>query len=421
MSSIAIITARGGSKRIPNKNIKPFCGKPIIAYSIEAAINSAIFDEVMVSTDSEEIADIARKFGAAVPFMRSKENSNDHATTADVLNEVLLWYELHGIKYDTFTCIYPTAPFITAAKLIDAMRMFEENGADSLIAVERYAFPPQRGFLINDNKIRFLYPEHERTRSQDLDPIYHDCGQFYFCRSEAFLKSNTLILTNTVPFIIPEEETQDIDTISDWRIAEMKYKAMNTRRNTGYSSFYNEDELSGIGLKSYGKDVKISRNAILYNPEQLIVGDHVRIDDFATISGRVEIGDYIHIAQFCGLYGGTEGIFMADFCGISSRSVVYATSNDYSGESLTNPTVPGKYKKTDKNMPVYFEKHVVVGTTSVILPGVTIGEGSSVGALSLVTRSLDSWGVYAGSPVKRIRDRKKNLLDLEKQLRNDEK
>lgn len=185
-------------------------------------------------------------------------------------------------------------------------------------------------------------------------------------------------------------------------------------------SFYSEEELKGLGLKRYGDDVRISRNAVLYHPELLEVGSHVRIDDFTIVSGRVVLGDYIHIAQFCGLYGGGEGIYMDDFSGLSSRVVIYAVSNDYSGESLTNPTVPAKYKKTDKEMAVHLCKHVIVGTTSVILPGVTIGEGSSVGALSMCSKDLEPWGVYAGSPARRVKERSKKLLELEKELRAEE-
>ena len=185
-------------------------------------------------------------------------------------------------------------------------------------------------------------------------------------------------------------------------------------------SFYSEEELQGLGLKSYGKDVLISRNAVLYHPQLLEVGDHVRIDDFCTISGKVVLGDYIHIAQFCGLYGGDEGIYMADFSGLSSKVTIYATSNDYSGESLTNPMVPAKYKKTDKNVAVKLGKHVIVGCASVILPGVEIGDGCSVGAMTLCNKSMEEFGVYAGVPAKRLKERKRTLLELEKQLREEE-
>lgn len=188
----------------------------------------------------------------------------------------------------------------------------------------------------------------------------------------------------------------------------------------GHDTFYSGDELQRIGLKRYGMNVRISRNAVLYNPEQLEVGNNVRIDDFTTISGKAVLGDYIHIAQFCGLYGGTEGIYMDDFSGLSSRVVIYAVSNDYSGESLTNPTVPQKYKETDKSMKVHLCKHVIVGTTSVILPGVTVGTGSSVGAMSMCPKDLGEWGIYAGSPAKKIKERSRRLLELEKRLREEE-
>lgn len=185
-------------------------------------------------------------------------------------------------------------------------------------------------------------------------------------------------------------------------------------------SFFSEEELANIGLKRYGKNVLISRNAMLYHPHLLEIGNNVRIDDFCTISGKVVLGDYIHIAQFCGLYGGDAGIYMDDFSGVSSKVTVYATSNDYSGESMTNPMVPAKYKKTDKNEAVRLGKHVVVGCSSVVLPGVIIKDGCSVGAMSLCNKSMQEFGIYAGVPARRIKERKRTLLELEKQLREEE-
>ena len=232
MSIIAIITARGGSKRIPKKNIRPFCGKPIIAYSIEAALESDIFDEAMVSTDSEEIKAVAEEYGASVPFMRSKETSNDYATTADVLLEVVSDYKQKlGKQFDYICCIYPTAPFVTTNKLRSAWAKLNTSGADSIAAVVKYSFPPQRGFFIRDGKVRFMYPEFERTRSQDIEPLYHDAGQFYIIRSTALQKYHSLIVPNTVPFTVSEEEVQDIDTESDWNIAEIKYKNTKNTEN----------------------------------------------------------------------------------------------------------------------------------------------------------------------------------------------
>lgn len=224
MKSIAIITARGGSKRIPRKNIKDFCGKPIIAYSIEAALASGLFDEVMVSTDDKEIAEIGKQYGAKVPFFRSEATSNDFANTPDVLAEVLAEYEKRNQHFDFMACIYPTAPFVTADKLTQAMKTIEETGADSLIPVIKFDYPPQRGYLIKDGKLEFQFPEYKLSRSQDLEPVYHDVGQFYFCKVEAFKKHNSLIMPNLVPLILPEEEAQDIDNESDWKLAELKYK-----------------------------------------------------------------------------------------------------------------------------------------------------------------------------------------------------
>lgn len=223
MSSIAIITARGGSKRIPKKNIKEFCGKPIIAYSIEAALKSGLFDEVMVSTDSEEIAEVAIKYGAVVPFMRSEDTSDDYATTADVLNEVLEEYRKLGKSFDWMSCIYPTAPFVTAEKLQKAWAFLQEKHGDALMPVVAFSFPPQRCVVIRDGRLEYKWPKNIRKRSQDLEPYYHDAGQFYFWKVDKFVEGTG---TNTIPFILPEQEVQDIDNISDWEIAEMKYRLM---------------------------------------------------------------------------------------------------------------------------------------------------------------------------------------------------
>lgn len=226
MSRLAIITARGGSKRIPRKNIKEFLGKPILAYSIEAAIASGAFDEVMVSTDDEEIAAIARSYGAKVPFLRSEATANDFATTADVLNEVLSKYEEMGMVFDMFACIYPTAPFVTAEKLKKAVELLTDSDADSLQPVVRFGFPPQRALAVRDGYVAFNQPEYALARSQDLEPLYHDCGQFYLLRTEAFKQQGKLVMSKTIPLEMPEEEVQDIDNLSDWVLAELKYKLM---------------------------------------------------------------------------------------------------------------------------------------------------------------------------------------------------
>ena len=220
---IAVITARGGSRRIPKKNIKEFCGKPIIAYSIEAALASGVFDEVMVSTDSEEISAVAREYGADVPFMRSRETSDDYATTNDVLVEVFNEYSKRGEHYDIAVCIYPTAPFVTADKLKNAVVLMERDGVEAVTPVVKFSFPPQRAFIIRDSLLEYRYPEYAKMRSQDLEPVYHDCGQFYAMKVKNVLQG---IAVKAVPVIVPETEVQDIDCEEDWVIAEMKYRAM---------------------------------------------------------------------------------------------------------------------------------------------------------------------------------------------------
>lgn len=226
MKKVAIITARGGSKRIPRKNIKEFCGKPILAYSIQAALEAGVFDTVMVSTDDEEIAEIAKKYGAEVPFYRSEKTANDYATTADVILEVIEEYEKLGQFFDMVCCIYPTAPFLTADKLKDAVQKLENSDADTLIPVVTFSYPVQRALVIRDEKLVFEYPEFMDSRSQDLEPHYHDVGQFYVLKTEAFKKSRKIMVGNILPFEISEMEVQDIDNQTDWEIAEMKYRIL---------------------------------------------------------------------------------------------------------------------------------------------------------------------------------------------------
>jgi len=226
LKKVAIITARGGSKRIPRKNIKEFCGKPILAYSIQAALEAGVFDTVMVSTDDEEIAEIAKKYGAEVPFYRSEKTANDYATTADVILEVIEEYEKLGQFFDMVCCIYPTAPFLTADKLKDAVQKLENSDADTLIPVVTFSYPVQRALVIRDEKLVFEYPEFMDSRSQDLEPHYHDVGQFYVLKTEAFKKSRKIMVGNILPFEISEMEVQDIDNQTDWEIAEMKYRIL---------------------------------------------------------------------------------------------------------------------------------------------------------------------------------------------------
>lgn len=224
MSSIAIITARGGSKRIPRKNIKEFCGKPILAYSIEAAKDSGLFDRVMVSTEDEEIAEVARHYGAEIPFFRSESTSGDFATTNDVLLEVLAEYAKRGERFELACCIYPTAPFVTAEKLKCAVEKLLASDADTLIPVVQFSYPPQRAMIVRQGRLVFEYPQYLDSRSQDLEPHYHDAGQFYVFRTEAFLRNKRLMVGNILPFEVSEMEVQDIDNESDWEIAEIKYR-----------------------------------------------------------------------------------------------------------------------------------------------------------------------------------------------------
>lgn len=226
MSNICIIPARGGSKRIPRKNIKEFLGKPIIEYSIEAAIMSNCFDEIMVSTDDQEIADIAMAAGAKVPFMRSEATSNDYATTADVILEVLSEYEKRNQVFDYMACLYPTNPFITSEKIINAMKLISENDFAEVLPVVQFSYPPQRSYVFsNTGTLEYKWEEFKNTRSQDLEKMYHDAGQFYFYNVESY-KKNRGVKGKIYPIICSESEVQDIDTEEDWKMAEFKVEYM---------------------------------------------------------------------------------------------------------------------------------------------------------------------------------------------------
>ena len=224
MNTIAIITARGGSKRIPRKNVREFCGKPMIAWALQAARSCGLFDTVMVSTEDEEIAAVAKQYGAEVPFLRSEENADDFATTSDVLTEVLDRYERQGQVFDIACCLYPTAPFVTADLLSDAFRRFAESDADTLMPVVRFSYPVQRAYVEQNGLLVMAHPEYRDMRSQDLTPHFHDAGQFYFFRPERLKQHGSLIGDRILPMELPESAVQDIDTEEDWTLAAMKFR-----------------------------------------------------------------------------------------------------------------------------------------------------------------------------------------------------
>ncbi len=223
MKNLCIIPARGGSKRIPRKNVKDFLGKPIIAYSIEVALKSGLFDEVMVSTDDQEIAAIAQKYGASVPFFRSAETANDYATTADVLNEVLSEYKQCGQTFDNLCCIYATAPLITAQDIIDAYNRLLNGDFTCVYPVVQFSYPIWRCLdVAEDGSMKRHWSEYENSRSQDLPKEYHDSGTFYWYK----LAKNAIQAGKLGAIIVPEYQVQDIDTETDWKLAEMKYKLL---------------------------------------------------------------------------------------------------------------------------------------------------------------------------------------------------
>jgi pseudaminic acid cytidylyltransferase len=226
MGNLCIIPARGGSKRIPRKNIKTFCGKPIIAYSIEAAIKSNLFDEVMVSTDDDEIAELALKYGASVPFLRSEKTANDFATTFDVIEEVLENFKNRKELFDYTCCIYACAPFVSEDNLKLSFNQLIEKRFDTVLPIIPFGYPIQRSLKIKDNNIGFIYPEYSLTRSQDLEQIYHDASQFYWLNTKICLEKKHLITDNSGSIILSELEGQDIDNDIDWKLAELKYKLL---------------------------------------------------------------------------------------------------------------------------------------------------------------------------------------------------
>lgn len=227
MANVAIITARGGSKRIPRKNIRPFRGKPIIAYSIETAIQSGLFDMVMVSTDDEEIAEISVTNGAQVPFFRSKTTSDDYAGTADVLIEVINQLKESNLEYSHACCIYPTAPLLSKESLASAYELLRNNNYTSVFPVCAFGYPIFRGLQIKPNSsVEMIWPENQSKRSQDLPPAYHDAGQFYWLQVKPFMEERKLFTANSGAIILEELQVQDIDNETDWKIAEIKHSIL---------------------------------------------------------------------------------------------------------------------------------------------------------------------------------------------------
>lgn len=227
---LAVIPARGGSKRIPRKNIKPFCGKPMIAWSIEAALQSACFDQVIVSTDDAEIADVARQYGADVPFMRPVELSDDHTGTIPVIRHAIEWFNRHGRTVEQTCCLYATAPFVRAQDFRHGLEILIGADCDYAFSVTSYAFPIQRAIrLTHQGRVEMFHPENFNVRSQDLEEAFHDAGQFYWGRAEAWLQGKKIFSPGSMPVILPRHRVQDIDTPEDWVRAEWMFKAMQSQ------------------------------------------------------------------------------------------------------------------------------------------------------------------------------------------------
>lgn len=222
--NLCIIPARGGSKRIPRKNIKDFFGKPIIAYAIEAALESDLFEEVMVSTDDEEIAAISRKWGASIPFMRSQNTSNDYANTYDVLEEVIADYQKSQKIFDHVLCLYPCTPLVNSEKIIESYNQLLSYDCTTILTIMSYSFPIQRALKKSGIEVSYFYPEFENSRSQDLEKSYHDAGQFYWMKIDSLLTEKKILMKKTGFLTLSELEAQDVDTLMDWELLKMKYQ-----------------------------------------------------------------------------------------------------------------------------------------------------------------------------------------------------
>ena len=225
---LAVVPARGGSKRIPRKNIKDFCGKPIIAWSIAAALESKCFDRVIVSTEDIEIADVAQRYGAEVPFIRPTELSDDFTGTIPVIRDAINWFNQHGQEPDQVCCIYATAPLVRSFDIKYGLDQLNDTGSDYAFSATKYAFPIQRALrLTNQGRVSMLSPENFNSRSQDLEEVYHDAGQFYWGRTTAWLSGETIFGLNSLAILLPNYRVRDIDTVEDWKTAEYLFRAIN--------------------------------------------------------------------------------------------------------------------------------------------------------------------------------------------------
>lgn len=227
MLRVAIIPARGGSKRIPRKNVKAFCGKPMIAWSIEAARVSSCFDQIIVSTDDEEIANVARDWGAAVPFMRPAELSDDFTGTLPVIRHAVEWLNQNDSPVKYACCLYATAPFVSAEDLQRGLQLIQKTGRSYAFSITSYAFPIQRAIRLTEaGRVAMFNPEHFQARSQDLEEAWHDAGQFYWGTADAWCEERPIFGADSVPVKLPRHRVQDIDTPEDWIRAEWLFRAM---------------------------------------------------------------------------------------------------------------------------------------------------------------------------------------------------
>ena len=224
---LCVIPARGGSKRIPHKNIKSFCGQAVIGYSIKAALESKCFDQVIVSTDDAEIAEVAKNFGARVPFVRPESLANDYTSTMPVIKHAIEWFDEQNQLPSEVCCLYATAPFVTSNAIKMSYNQMQHTQADYCFTVTSFAFPIQRAIKVTvENRLEMFYLENLETRSQDLEESYHDAGQFYWGKAESFRQQKTLFSKAATPYILPRYLVQDIDTPEDWKRAELMYQVL---------------------------------------------------------------------------------------------------------------------------------------------------------------------------------------------------